>query len=807
MSFRLRFPELLEERGLTPYAFAKLTGGKISNATAYRLVKLRGELKTFDARLLEAMCEALDVEPGELIEQTGPGISLPVQDKRWRPLEQPKGDERAKGRFTPTPEPVAQGDVPPSRGAPHREGPGGVPPSRKAPHREVHLRDLATVVQRHWLLVMLLTGLVGTGAHYSGRRAIPQYQSQLTVQINSPKRVFSLLENINMDEMSLRTDPILSEVLILTTQALALEVADHLSLQLQPSDPTVRRGDVFTHIAIDPNAANSGTFRLVVNAQGYQLLDVTGAVIASGAVVDTVAGPGFSFAIRPQAAPITVDFHIISRPSAAARVTGGVSYSVREGTNAVDLSFTGTDPTLVPLILNDAALQLRSMGVQRAVATAATRRQYIEAQLEQSDSAVQRSLRDIQQFREGRQITDLSAQATAIVRTIQRLEQDRRLEFVRVSTLQDAMSISDSIGIETLNRLAATEGVGSNAAMSFQIRVLLQLYEERRGLTAGALGLRAGNPQISSIDEQIRQGHGALRSAVDATVRSIQARLEALNVEIARQRDDLSVFPGMETRIGQLSLESTILNETHRYLLVQYQQARMQEATIAPYIQILDSASPAFRIGTTLRQRVILGVLVGLLLGLAGAFFLEYLDQTVKSSADVERVLGIPLLGAIPHDPKLTRSVDGRGGTIVTINQLDPDEPAVESYRALRTNVTFVGAEKPLQYIAVTSPGPREGKSTTAINLALTLAKNGRRTILVDGDLRRSSIHRAFDLPQEPGLTDVLIGGVSPSEGIRPEVTPSLDVLPSGATPPNPSELLGSSAMDALIAELRCDYD
>ncbi|MFB3111563.1 MAG: CpsD/CapB family tyrosine-protein kinase, partial [Gemmatimonadales bacterium] len=136
-----------------------------------------------------------------------------------------------------------------------------------------------------------------------------------------------------------------------------------------------------------------------------------------------------------------------------------------------------------------------------------------------------------------------------------------------------------------------------------------------------------------------------------------------------------------------------------------------------------------------------------------------------------------------------------------------PDEPAVESYRALRTNVTFVGAEKPLQFIAVTSPGPREGKSTTAINLALTLAQSGRRTIVVDGDLRRSTLHRAFGLVQEPGLTDMLVGGVSATEGIRPDVAERLDLLPSGSTPPNPSELLGSSAMDALIKKLRHDYE
>ncbi|MCH6546934.1 MAG: hypothetical protein IH798_00680 [Gemmatimonadetes bacterium] len=199
----------------------------------------------------------------------------------------------------------------------------------------------------------------------------PGLEHQLVEYMREPlsEQVFAR-QSFNFDELTLRTDPILSEVLVLTTQALALEVVDHLSLQLQPSDPTVHRGDVFTNIAIDPNAANPGTFRLVVNAQGYQLLDVTGAVIASGAVVDTVAGPGFSFAIQPRAAPMAVDFAIISRPSAAARVTGGLSYRVREGTNAVDLSFTGTDPTLVPLILNDAALQLRNMGVQRALAAA-----------------------------------------------------------------------------------------------------------------------------------------------------------------------------------------------------------------------------------------------------------------------------------------------------------------------------------------------------------------------------------------------------------------------------------------------------
>jgi capsular exopolysaccharide synthesis family protein len=688
---------------------------------------------------------------------------------------------------------------------PFSEG-GGVT-QRKPPHREVHLRDLTVVVVRHWVLVLLLVVLVGAGAYYSGSRAITQYQSVLTVQITSPKQVFARLDDIDVDELALRTDPILSEALVLTTRGLALKVVDDLGLQLHPADPNLSRGGLISAVTVDPDSAGPGAYHLTIEPQGYRLRNMTGAPLASGPLDQTVEGPGFTFRVIPQLEPTSVELRISSRPAAAATVTAGLSYHVRDGTNAVDLSYTGTDPSIVPRVLNNAAIALRKMGVDRALEAAVARRDYIEAQLERSDSLVQASRRNLQQFRESRQITDLSAQATAIVQTIQRLEQERQLELVRLSTIQDAMSAPDSIGVETLSRLAAIEGIGSNAALSFQIRTLLQLYEDRRSLTAGALGLREGNPQVSSLNEQIRLSHKALQGAVDATVLSIQSRVDALDREIAEQRAELSEFPGLETRIGQLTLESNILDETQRYLLGQYQQARMQEATIAPYIQILDSASPAFRIGTSLRQRVVLGVLVGLLLGLAAAFFLEYLDQTVKSSADIERVLGVPVLGAIPHDPKLNPRLNSRHKGVVTISHLDPDEPSVESYRALRTNVTFVGAEKPLQFIAVTSPGPREGKSTTAINLALTLAQSGRRTILIDGDLRRSTVHHAFNVVQEPGLTDVLVGDVSASEGIRPGVAPSLDVLPSGSTPPNPSELLGSSAMDALLAELRHDYE
>lgn len=679
--------------------------------------------------------------------------------------------------------------------------------TRVVHQREVHLRDLIAVVLRHWRLVVLLTVVVAAASWFSGRTQVTRYQSQLTVQISSSKQMFARLDNMNVDELALQTDPVLSEALILTTQALALEVVDGLQLQVEVSDPGVYRDEVFASIVVD-SSYTPGRFVLVRRgAQGYAVQDPGGAELTNGTYDQPATLGGVTFTVLPGSREETIPFRVTRRDEAAAWVGGGLSYRVREGTTAVDITFTATDRFLVPKILNAAALALRLDGARRGREIAARKRSYIADQLSRADLAYRAKLADLQQYKEGEQISDLSVQEQAVVQSIQALEQERQLLAVQRSTLQQALGDPGAdIGVETLNRLAAVEGIAQNTALGFQIQSLLTLYDERRSVTAGALGLRERSPQVGAIDERIRQGHAALRGTIAASLQSLEARREALDNRVEGMRRELRTFPGKESRIAQLQLETSILNDTYRYLLGQYEAARLQEATIAPYINLLDPASPSYSTGTTLREKTMLGVLVGLLLGLAAAFFLEYLDQTIKTAADVERVMGIPVLGQIPDEAGVLKGT-GRRGVITILSRLPPDEPTAEAFRALRTNVTFVGAERPLQLISVTSPGPGEGKSTTAANLAAALAQSGQRTLLVDADLRRPQIHRAFSLVQEPGLTDVLVGRVPAREAIRPDVEPQLDVLPSGPTPPNPSELLGSHAMHTLVGELRRDYE
>ncbi|GLX67317.1 CpsD/CapB family tyrosine-protein kinase [Paenibacillus glycanilyticus] len=137
----------------------------------------------------------------------------------------------------------------------------------------------------------------------------------------------------------------------------------------------------------------------------------------------------------------------------------------------------------------------------------------------------------------------------------------------------------------------------------------------------------------------------------------------------------------------------------------------------------------------------------------------------------------------------------------------NPASPISEAYRTLRTNLQYAETDRPLQLLMVTSAGPMEGKSTTIMNLAVTYAQTERRTILVDADLRKPTAHYTFGLSNRTGLSHVLSGQAGLSEAVKESRIRGLDILTSGPIPPNPSELLGSSRMDELLAQLREQYD
>ncbi|RPJ78649.1 MAG: polysaccharide biosynthesis tyrosine autokinase, partial [Deltaproteobacteria bacterium] len=235
-------------------------------------------------------------------------------------------------------------------------------------------------------------------------------------------------------------------------------------------------------------------------------------------------------------------------------------------------------------------------------------------------------------------------------------------------------------------------------------------------------------------------------------------------------------------------------------LVTKIKEQRITEKIQPVNVWVIDAAeTPEYPAKPRKKLNILLGIFFGIFGGIGLAFFIEYLDNTIKSSEDVEENLHIPVLGVIPFSKIKNQRIEN-----VVV-----DEPAsliTENYRALRTSVMLCSAEKPPQTILVTSMASGEGKTTTAANLAFTIAKTGKNVLLVDGDLRRPRLHKVFNLENTSGLSTFL-SGVSSGDILQKSSVGNLSIMTSGPIPPIPSELLNSVRMEKLVKTLSTKFD
>ncbi|MFM2293844.1 MAG: Tyrosine-protein kinase YwqD, partial [Verrucomicrobiota bacterium] len=212
-------------------------------------------------------------------------------------------------------------------------------------------------------------------------------------------------------------------------------------------------------------------------------------------------------------------------------------------------------------------------------------------------------------------------------------------------------------------------------------------------------------------------------------------------------------------------------------------------------VEITDPAQPGKTpVKPNKMLNITIGVIIGLGIGIGLAFFIEYLDTSVKTIDDVERALQSPVLGVIPQNVGYL------------INE-GAESPHAEAYRVLRTNLLFSRKDETLNTLAVVSAGAGEGKSTTIFNLATTFAQNGQRVIIVDSDLRRPSLHKILRVANNIGLTNYLLKQNTLEEVIQTTPVPTLDFMASGKLPSSSMGILSSSAMRDLIRDLKTRYD
>ena len=227
--------------------------------------------------------------------------------------------------------------------------------------------------------------------------------------------------------------------------------------------------------------------------------------------------------------------------------------------------------------------------------------------------------------------------------------------------------------------------------------------------------------------------------------------------------------------------------------------ARMQNVTNV--VQLNPAAAAENPVRPRVLFNTVLGGVAGLILAITFLLLMNSLDTTIKTREDVERVLGLPILGYSLY--MQTSEADQPSPHVVRL----PRSPAAEAFRSLRTNLDYIAVDKPLKSVLISSPGASEGKTTVAINLAAIIAQSGKRVVLLDADLRRPRAHRELGLGNRMGLSDVFLDRIPLKDVIQPWDDLSLSVITSGGLPPNPAELLASAKMREILDELESMFD
>lgn len=348
-----------------------------------------------------------------------------------------------------------------------------------------------------------------------------------------------------------------------------------------------------------------------------------------------------------------------------------------------------------------------------------------------------------------------------------------------------------------------------------------EIAEKEQAILA-AIGQLDSSPQSGADMWEDRQKILALYRNLQLELVSLEVGVGARSKMLKQMEEDLPTLATKGFEYDQLAREAEQLRKQFDDLLSKEFEVKtairrgVGEVERHTPVTVHESLGPGSRVRTWIN--FVIGAAVGFALGFGLACMLEMLDTSIRGIEDVTEYIGIEVIGTIPlmrfGKPKRGR----RHGNYIAVNDeeqidacivthYDPKSPVSEAYRTLRTNFQFATIQQKPKTVMVTSAVPGEGKTTTAVNMAVTLADIGMRVLLIDTDLRRPHVHHVLKMERGPGLADVLREGIDPREVIRPTRVENLWIVSSGRVPPNPSELIGSTRMERLMHELGAEFD
>ncbi|HEV8316947.1 MAG TPA: polysaccharide biosynthesis tyrosine autokinase [Vicinamibacterales bacterium] len=626
------------------------------------------------------------------------------------------------------------------------------------PGRDTHLFDKFAVVLKYYKAVVVVFVLVVAGMMYQTYSTIPLYRAQARIHIEEEHTAQTDFK----DSYLTYQDPepfYQTQYRILQGRDLARRAVRRLNLASVP----------------EFNGSGPRPTRLTM-------------------IVETVKAKLLA-PFRGNVQPVSSDVpreNAIDENALVGAFSSRVQVLPVRGSRLVDVTFTTADPEFAARAVNVIAEEYVQQNLEFRLQNTEKTLQWLTQEVAKQQQIVQASERVLAEYREHQNALSL--------------EDRQNIVIARLNQVNDAVTRART---QRVQREAIYNQI-SQAKDRDALMAIVQnpFVQELKGRLAELqrdrvrLSERYGekHPEIQKVNSQIADTQRQIEAEIDKNAQAIRSEYEAARTEERTLAADLEAQKAAAMDLNRKSIDYSVLQreaqsnrQVYEALLGREKELRVIGNSRSNNVRLLDRADvPGGPFTPDVNRAWMMAVLFGLGLGIAVAFGIDYLDDTVKTPEDVTWRLKLHFLGLVPkvrgeRHPLLSGPVPHDFG---------------EAFRALRTALVAHNVADHTRVVAITSAQPLEGKTTTAANIALALAIGGARVLLIDGDMRRPSLHKAMHLPNDRGLSDLLTGQARMREVVQRTGDPNLLVITAGRTPGNPSELLASYRMKAFVQQL-----
>jgi tyrosine-protein kinase Etk/Wzc len=544
----------------------------------------------------------------------------------------------------------------------------------------------------------------------------------------------------------------------------------------------------------------------------------------------------------------------ISFNRAVEQLMNTIAVNPIRNTDVVELSVTATSPFEAAFVTNTLATVYKSENQLENQAEVRRVKDFLAEQLELIQNQLSQSEMALKNYMEREKVVALPEETQEMVTRVAEFESLYRGALLELESTQERLNYVDG-QLDRSKQNFSTESLLANPFIEEIKKQMTELETRKATYIAGLINrgiYSEDDPTIRDYDEKIELLSNEFKARIarlasseignpltfseslfqrkielEAEIQSLNPRVAALESIVNEYNAQLEEIPEKSLKLARLERSAKLDEKITLMMKEKYEESRITEVGQLGNIRIIDPAKePVSPISPKKRLNLMLGLIIGLGLGVGITLLLDYFDNSVHSLEELEK-MNIPALGAIPlikteqavakhgrngkSKNKMKHIGSNGNGSTALISRLivhfAPKSPISEAYRSLRTNIQFSRPDGELKTMLVTSPGPQEGKSTTIANLAITMAQMGSKVLLVDTDLRRPILHSIFGLSRSVGISNYLIGRVPLEEAVFDTNIDNLYLMPSGTLPPNPSELLSSTAMKECVATLKEKFD